>query len=428
MMTEPTEKTAPILALTREMRNDALEREAIQAEGNDTAPRSNGKVKRIPAPDGVWEGSLREFNARPIDKPAELAGLGTVLVTAGAKVVLYGPPSSTKTLLAFRAAIAVALAGGTVWILEGEGHEFYFRDRLNRLARGLSPHGLGEAEDRIRITHKPFVLAEGLAYWRARLAELGPTMIVLDPLVDYSDANENDSKEMRAYLRLVQIATDQFGAAAIVCHHSTKPNDKGRISERGSTAIKGWSDVHIKVLPVSKEGRIVTARMSCEKGRDSAAAAPDAMLEWEFGDAITLGVLEAGPDPVRPDGPATPPPQKPDERAKVDARRTGELVALLGKHAGLMKEEIKDRTGWGGADLNRILDPLFREGRVHMVREVRTNARGSKRVAAIVRLGPAPDPVLSRDPETGSSDGKNPVSEADPVSSRVSDEGVLTDE
>ena len=47
MMTEPTDKAAPVLALTREMRVDQLEREAIQAEGNDTTPPKNGKVKRI---------------------------------------------------------------------------------------------------------------------------------------------------------------------------------------------------------------------------------------------------------------------------------------------------------------------------------------------------------------------------------------------
>lgn len=384
-----------LVTYLEELRTDQSEREAIAAEAGDVVEPAGPKTgKRRPPPEGVWEGTLRDLNLRDIPEPVSIASLGRVPVTQGAKVVLYGPPSSTKTLVAFRSCLQVAMAGGRVWILEGEGHEHSFRQRLNRIAFGLDADGLGDAAERVLITHKPFVLEQGVDYWKSRLEAWKPDLVCLDPLVDFTGADENSTKEMRAYLRLVQIATDQYGCAVIVCHHSTKPSESGRSRERGSGSIKGWADVHISVHADDAKRRpgMVVARMRCEKGRDLSTQPEDTELRWHFEPmAIRLETTEAEPE------------HEPEPKPDLDERRAAQrgkqlhgrqrrVVELLAK-APLSKKELRDRLGISGARLNEALEPLFAEERVHIGGIERVNLRGEKRVLDVVKLGAAPLPL-----------------------------------
>jgi hypothetical protein len=423
MMTEPTDKAAAVLAFTRELRNDALEREAIQNEPIDRA-RANGKAARPPAefPRNVWTGTLRELRAMNLPEAASIGALGDIPMTAGERILIHGAPSTCKTLLAYHGAIGHVLGGGTVMLVQGEGRKRATVDRLCKLAAGINRAGLGDAEERVHIVHGAFDLLQDHRAFVETFERVKPSMVVVDPLVSYSRAKENDAAEMSGFLRGFDFVIDA-GATLVVLHHATKPDQHGRTRERGSGAIRAWADssIGLSVKPGDPPGNVQCEHDKC---RDEEKQ-PRRLLRWLFtASDICLDSEELdAPEPMQQAN--APKPSRDSRNAAILAKRTGQLVALLGKTGGLTRHEIRDRVGWSGGELKAVLDPLFGDSRVHQTREEGRNARGQSRVREIIRLGAAGVTGSDREESERVADSR---SGATPGHHPVSDGEVVTDE
>lgn len=67
---------------------------------------------------------------------------------------------------------------------------------------------------------------------------------LIDPLISFHAANENDNAAMRRVLDFITEIMRKTGAGAGVLHHFGKPTEKGTVEHRarGASAIKDWCD------------------------------------------------------------------------------------------------------------------------------------------------------------------------------------------
>lgn len=196
------------------------------------------------------------------------------ILFAGELGMLVGDGGSYKSTLALHIACAVAggykafghfnTDGGAVLVVSAEDSAGVLLSRASAMIRG---HGW----DRERVlgnTH--FFALEGVslssAAWCAHLlsevVRLDARLVVLDPLADLMDGEENSATEMRPVIKAARALKVPTGAAVLLVHHAGKAgNDKRRMDRvRGSSAfhasaralhfIEKGDDRAIKVEPI----------------------------------------------------------------------------------------------------------------------------------------------------------------------------------
>ena len=88
--------------------------------------------------------------------------------------------------------------------------------------------------------------AAGYAALCAEIAQVAPDVVILDPLKEFHDRDENSSQEMGYILRRVNECIAQFNTTFIIIHHSGIPNPmfprSGGYKMRGSSVLYGWCD------------------------------------------------------------------------------------------------------------------------------------------------------------------------------------------
>jgi len=86
----------------------------------------------------------------------------------------------------------------------------------------------------------------------------GAGVLILDPLISYHRANENDNVQMRNVLDALTILSGQTGAGVIVCHHHGKNTEyTGSNKARGATAIKDWARGILTMNKQKHESRLL---------------------------------------------------------------------------------------------------------------------------------------------------------------------------
>lgn len=98
-------------------------------------------------------------------------------------------------------------------------------------------------------------------------------LLILDPLISYHEAEENDNTAMRKTLDCLTYVMDTANVACIVAHHVAKAKTSSTVfSGRGASAIGDWAS---NVLVFEKvEGAPNTIRVVHEKSRNFATQAP----------------------------------------------------------------------------------------------------------------------------------------------------------
>lgn len=84
-----------------------------------------------------------------------------------------------------------------------------------------------------------------------------PDILIIDPMLNFHDYNENNSQEMATFFRHLDYIKNQYNLAIIMAHHfrkATADNSKIKMSllesMRGSSALRGWA-----VTTIAMEGR-----------------------------------------------------------------------------------------------------------------------------------------------------------------------------
>lgn len=331
---------------------------------------ANGAAATPELPKGVWVGTLDELERLDLPEPKPIGRLGPVAVVAGTSTLLHGPPGVSKTLLAFLLALLVAFDGHRVLIVEGEGSRRSTRDRLRRLAGGLGYDGTGGHGSRVTLVQGPFGLEQEDRLWRAILDQAQPALVVIDPLVSYARGNENDAREVAAFLRCVDIARE-YDASVVLLHHATKPDAEGKTRERGSSALRAWAD---SVIALSRGADATEVLLTHEKARDSGLE-PVQTLTWTFTEAtiaLATGNAPAGDGAVR---------------ESAARRKTRDLLGHLAS-GSLQRTELRRKLSVSGKRLDELLAPLLVSGRVVTTVATRTDKAGEEYTVEVLALGP----------------------------------------
>ncbi len=206
------------------------------------------------------------------------------VLPAEALAVLYGHPGSAKSFLALDWAFSIAadtrfwhgrdvLPGAVVFVaaegLGGLKHRVDAWKEANGYARDLGVLFLPEPVDMLTL-QDPTAL---LAAVREVSPDEFPALLVLDTLaLNMPGGNENDAKDMNAFVAGANYLRRQLRATVLTIHHPGKPKP-GEQLERGNSALRGAAD---SMFELSRDGDELT--LKCTKQRDAVAFDPPIRL------------------------------------------------------------------------------------------------------------------------------------------------------
>lgn len=205
---------------------------------------------------------------RNVPPPLDFVLPGLLAGTVG---LMVGPGGVSKTMLALQIAVAMATGTSLLGELVGESkeparvvlvlaeedvhivwHRLYavakvqlesiginLRDAYERMERNLVIHALGGGQQ-VNLLGRDHERTQ--AGDQLRSACTGARLVVLDPLRNFHNADENDSTAMNALIRHIAGYAASTGAAWLLTHHSSRAaslNDYGTTADagRGSTAV-----------------------------------------------------------------------------------------------------------------------------------------------------------------------------------------------
>lgn len=192
----------------------------------------------------------------------------------GARVLIAADPKTGKTRLALALARALATGrpflGGEVsrplkcFYFNAEVHEAWLADRLRPLVQSTSEEDLVQLRQNMVVTGRLNLdilnPMDNLAIRRA-LDYNRPDVVFVDPVADFSSANENDNTEVRAMLRAFDQLAADFNCSIVLIHHTRKPSKVRGQSDgpferiRGASAYRGWYDSGIVLTPTGSGSR-----------------------------------------------------------------------------------------------------------------------------------------------------------------------------
>jgi hypothetical protein len=114
-------------------------------------------------------------------------------------------------------------------------------------------------------------------------------VVILDPLISYHSANENDNVQVRKALDTITKVSTSCSVSTIICHHHGKIDLEGHHAARGASAIADWAST-ILTLKNNKSNENVSVEISKVRNFEST---PGFTLKKERGSlAFRLAVTE----------------------------------------------------------------------------------------------------------------------------------------
>lgn len=174
----------------------------------------------------------------------------------GARVLLAGPPKIGKSNLVLQLALAAASGGEflghrfekplrVLW-LQAEIHRGFLHQRVSRLMGALTDEERALVRDNFSLSGRLGLdLLDGQDYGVVKriLADCKPDLLILDPVINFSTAEENDNTEMHRVLKLVDALSKDHRCATVLVHHTRKDASAGDFNAiRGASALRGWFD------------------------------------------------------------------------------------------------------------------------------------------------------------------------------------------
>lgn len=234
--------------------------------GNRELPQ--GDAPEVPGTGGnSWELAferIEDFHARVEKEPPPSWLIPDVMPDRG-KVFIVAEPNAGKTWLALIGCQAAAANGRDVFIIEEEGSGKRFGERLKTLNLAGS----------VRIAHAKAVMIDD-ERWRTALvhlvAQAQRPVIVFDPFASLHSGNENDTEHASSVVRhLSKVANANAESLLIVCHHSSKNQERSDIHKsRGSGVFGAWTDVQLNLthIPTRQEEERIAFSVRVAKSRD----------------------------------------------------------------------------------------------------------------------------------------------------------------
>ncbi|NVN25607.1 AAA family ATPase [Asaia siamensis] len=199
------------------------------------------------------------------------------LIPEQALVCLFGAPNTGKTFIALDIALSVAF-GRPALSQDGnsEGNPtsrpvvFVLREALHNIHRRIAAwcdhKKIPRKQAQEHLAHHLLIpdtsdeldIRIDRSTSRRKLIDAikqrcpNPALIVLDPLVDMMDGDENSARDMSRFVNGLNELRTQLGACVLVIHHQGK---YWRPIERGSSVLQAAVDTHIHLLDATKTTR-----------------------------------------------------------------------------------------------------------------------------------------------------------------------------
>ena len=194
------------------------------------------------------------------DKPPEapISEWGGHLIFKRARVLVSGPPKIGKSRLVLAMAVAAAYGGKflqhdflsaqrVLW-LQAEIHKSFLPDRISPLMVALSHEEKAIIKTNLFMTGRlslDVMDDSDLMTIEKLLEEHGIETLIMDPLINFTSAEENSNTEMQKFFKRINYLEEAFKGTIILVHHTGKPSKNGQVVIRGASAIRGWYDTGI---------------------------------------------------------------------------------------------------------------------------------------------------------------------------------------
>jgi hypothetical protein len=304
---------------------------------------------------------------RPFDRePQPIEWLFDGLIPKGSNTLVHADPKIGKSWLCFYLAICLANKRrtleaftpnerGKTLILSPEGGLGAVDRRLWGLAEGLGV-SVDDIREHVIVVDMPgFRLDQEEPYERLlnTVHAAQPTMVVIDPIIEFHDADENAARDVSRLLgqvsRLREVKPD---LCCVITHH----NARGSRHARGSTAFEGWYDVRISLTKDTRQTEWndpITASFSCRDGqppktmRYRLSKPPQNTWASHCYEPVYLEVVAAS-----------------ESREMEIERQIREVLEGAGRYT-LTKTQLRNSLAIGGNDArSAIIDRLIRGGTI----------------------------------------------------------------
>jgi KaiC/GvpD/RAD55 family RecA-like ATPase len=213
---------------------------------------------------------LGEFLSQAFPNPERIVGR----LLKGTVCMLYGAAGSLKTWLALEIVRQASDANHPVIYVLEEGLPHKVQERMKQMR--IASEQVFIAMRRGFILHEPRMLDSLIS--RAR--EANAALIVLDPLSNMNEKDENERKEMLEVWNALQRLASETGACVLVLHHSSKMGSRqGRMDMgadmsnlRGSSVLQGAVDLMLELR--RDPDNLRRAEVTTTKNRNEAMEVP----------------------------------------------------------------------------------------------------------------------------------------------------------
>lgn len=216
--------------------------------------------------------SMRELvNTRFTSSPFVI---GDGLLGEQAILIIGGPPKSYKSFLVntliqhltsatplFSASRSTHIyfnipKANRVLLLEQEIGGYDLRERLLGLAQQLPPVHQEQLMDNLFVQSCDHNMRldsiAGRTYLAEMIHEVKPQVVIMDPFIEFHDADENSTREMSHMLHNLDWLRERLHFATIIVHHTAKLNDFNSLRSgpdllRGSSVLQGKADSFLMV-------------------------------------------------------------------------------------------------------------------------------------------------------------------------------------
>ena len=175
--------------------------------------------------------------------------LGDGILPRACKLVVYGKEKTRKSFLSMQLCKCVGRGENFLGIETTKGRSMYLQSELSPAAVQMRMKVDWMDGYVCNVYSLKLDQKDGIKNFLDTVCEIGPDLVVIDPLYKVLSGDLNDASAVQTVLDVLDEAIECTGASIVVIHHE---NREGRI--QGSGRILQWPDGILRMRKKDKDG------------------------------------------------------------------------------------------------------------------------------------------------------------------------------
>lgn len=261
--------------------------------------------------DGLVVYNVADIMDNPPQKPEFLWGGPAIF--KGARIMIVGRSKAGKSRFLLDALAAMATGGEflgeqvqrpmkCLW-LNAEIHKAWLKDRLAAKIRSTPDSLMPLLRENLHLTGRLQMNLLNPIHFetiRQMIVGTGAEAVAFDPFINFSPCDENSNTEMQAVLGALNSLQALTGVTIIVVHHGRKGSKKFDQdlfdTIRGASALRGWYDTGIVLIPDEGAKNSVTIAWELRNGEGRPAMSATWNQATGCYEVMTLKTMAESPD------------------------------------------------------------------------------------------------------------------------------------